>query len=183
MNPRLAFPQGAPSPWGRTHINNHLPVFAFLQEAFPNWLNSDLGPPVRHPHWLAGNTVVSKLDPVPALMELPVEHRMSRLADSCGLSVVSPKHSTWRRAKYNTCAVLHAKSLQSCPTLCNPVDCSPPGCSVHGILQARILEWVAVPFSRGSSRPRHRTQVSCFLHWQAGSLPLSPPGKPYNRYV
>ena len=43
---------------------------------------------------------------------------------------------------------------QSCPTLCDPMDCSPPGSSVHGILQARILEWVAFPFSRGSSQPR-----------------------------
>ena len=43
-----------------------------------------------------------------------------------------------------------AKSLQLCPTLSNPMDCSPPGFSVHGILQARILEWVAVSFSRGS---------------------------------
>ena len=40
---------------------------------------------------------------------------------------------------------------QSCPTLCDPMDCSPPDSSVHGILQARILEWVAIPFSRGSS--------------------------------
>ena len=40
---------------------------------------------------------------------------------------------------------------KSCLTLCNPMDCSPPGSSVHGILQARILEWVAIPFSRGSS--------------------------------
>ena len=43
---------------------------------------------------------------------------------------------------------------QSCPTLCDPVDCSPPGSSVHGILQARILEWVAISFSRGSSQTR-----------------------------
>jgi len=49
---------------------------------------------------------------------------------------------------------------QSCPTLFNPMDCSPPGSSVHGILQARILEWVAIPFSRGSSQPRDQTQVS-----------------------
>ena len=47
-----------------------------------------------------------------------------------------------------------------CLTLCDPMDCSPPGSSVHGILQARILEWVAIPFSRGSSGPRDRTQVS-----------------------
>ena len=49
---------------------------------------------------------------------------------------------------------------QSCPVLCNPMDCSPPGSSVHGILQARILEWVAIPSSRRSSQPRDRTQVS-----------------------
>ena len=42
---------------------------------------------------------------------------------------------------------------QLCPTLCHPTDCSPPGTSVHGILQARILEWIAIPFSRGSPQP------------------------------
>ena len=59
---------------------------------------------------------------------------------------------------------------QSCPTLCDPMDCSLPGSSIHGIFQARILEWVAVSFSRGSSRPRDWTQVSltvarCFTIW------------------
>ena len=54
-----------------------------------------------------------------------------------------------------------AKSLQSCPTLCHSMGCSLPGTSVLGILQAGILEWVAVPFSRGSSRPRDWTRVSC----------------------
>ena len=52
---------------------------------------------------------------------------------------------------------------QSCPTLCNPTDCSPPGSSVHGILQARILEWIAICFFRGSSQPRDRTWVSCII--------------------
>ena len=50
---------------------------------------------------------------------------------------------------------------QSCLTLCDPMDCSSPGSSVHGIIQASILEWVAIPFSRGSSRPRDQTCVSC----------------------
>ena len=49
---------------------------------------------------------------------------------------------------------------QSCPTLCDPVDCSLPGSSLNGILQARVLEWVAISFSRGSSRSRDRTRVS-----------------------
>ena len=57
----------------------------------------------------------------------------------------------------NFCSV---KSLQSCPTLCDAMDCSPPGSSVHGILQARILEWVAMSSSRGSSQSRDRTCVS-----------------------
>ena len=50
---------------------------------------------------------------------------------------------------------------QSCVTLCNPMNCSPWGSSIHEILQARILEWIAIPFSRGSSWPRDCTQVSC----------------------
>ena len=53
------------------------------------------------------------------------------------------------------------KVAQSCPTLCDTMYCSSPGFSVHGILQARTLEWEAISFSRGSSGPRDRTQVSC----------------------
>ena len=68
---------------------------------------------------------------------------------------------------YFTLIVLVA---QSCPTLCNPMDCSPPGSSVHEIFQARILEWVAISFSSGSSQPRDRTWVFCtagrfFANW------------------
>ena len=63
---------------------------------------------------------------------------------------------------------LCAKSLQSCSILYNPMDCSPPGSSVHGILQAKTVEWVAIPSSRGSSWPRDWTRVSCICR---------PPGK------
>ena len=73
---------------------------------------------------------------------------------------------------HDTLACLHAKLLPSCPPLCDPVDCSPPGSSVHGILQGRTLEWVAMPSSRGSSWPRDETQVSCM----ADSLPLTHRG-------
>ena len=55
---------------------------------------------------------------------------------------------------------VRAKSLQSCPTLCNPMDCGPPGSPVHGILQARILQWVVLSFSRESCRPTDPTQAS-----------------------
>ena len=54
-----------------------------------------------------------------------------------------------------------AKSLQSCPTFCDPLDCRPPGSSVLGILQARVLEWVAMPSFKESSQPRDQNQVPC----------------------
>ena len=69
------------------------------------------------------------------------------------------------------------KVAQSCPTLCYPVNCI---CIVHGILQARILEWVTIPFSRGSSQPRDQTQVS---HIAVDSLLSEPLGKPKNTEV
>ena len=66
-----------------------------------------------------------------------------------------------------TCATVSPESeregAQSCPTLCDPMDCSPPSSSVHGIFQARILEWVTISFSRRSSRHRDWTQVSCII--------------------
>ena len=66
---------------------------------------------------------------------------------------------------------------QWCPTLCNSMDCSPPGSSVHGILQVRILEWVASPFSRGFSWPRDQIRMSCINRQVL--LPSEPPGSPY----
>ena len=76
---------------------------------------------------------------------------------------------------------------QSYPTLCDPMDCSPAGSSVHGILQARILEWVAISFSRASSQTRDRTRLShaagrLFTHWATREAPGDcwiPPKKRY----
>ena len=59
-----------------------------------------------------------------------------------------------------TGACVRASVIQSCPTLCDPMDCGPPGSSVHRVLQARLLEWAAMLSSRGSSRPRTWTRVS-----------------------
>ena len=56
---------------------------------------------------------------------------------------------------------VYVRVTQSCLTLCDPKDCSPPGSSVHGVLQARVLEWFAFSFSKGPSRLRDQTQVSC----------------------
>ena len=64
---------------------------------------------------------------------------------------------------YSTGSYIQCVALvvQSCSALCDPVDCTLVGSSVHGILQARVLEWIAIPFSIGTSQPRDRTLVSC----------------------
>ena len=75
--------------------------------------------------------------------------------------------------------MVHAKSLQSCPTLFDPMDCSPPGSSVHGILHEEY--WSGLPGPPPSDLP-HPGSNLCplwLLHWQTGSLPLAPPGKPF----
>ena len=82
-------------------------------------------------------------------------------------SQLDTNQQLWTIAGFIFCFLLVA---QWCQTLCDPLDCSPPGSSVHGILQARIMEWVAMPSSRGSSQPR----VSCI----AGRFLTEPPGNP-----
>ena len=78
---------------------------------------------------------------------------------------VTESVTSWSPLKTNKEARLVERSVcvhaQLCPILCDPMDCSPSSSSVHGILQARLLEWVAIPSSRGSSRPRDRTHISC----------------------
>ena len=73
---------------------------------------------------------------------------------------ILPKASTYYVRNTQHVGSLCAKSFQSCLTLCDPMDCSPPSSSVHGILQTRIPEWVAVPSSGGSFQPRDQTQES-----------------------
>ena len=96
-----------------------------------------------------------------------------RSAQTCSKRRVGVKKSPTALSMACVCA----KSFQSCLTLCDPMDCSPPGFSVHGILQARRLEWVATP----SSRDLFPTQGSNshllhLLHEQDSSLPLAPRG-------
>ena len=75
-------------------------------------------------------------------------------------------------------ACMCTQSLQSCPTLCNSMDCSPSSSSVHGILQARITKWVIMPSSRGSSQPRNLTCVACISCIAGGFFTTEPPEKP-----
>ena len=86
-----------------------------------------------------------------------------------------------RKSKYFFLKKL--KVSQSRLTLCDPMNCSPPGSSLHGILQARILEGVAMPFSRGSSRPRDQTWVSCGSCTAAGLFTTEPQGKSHPEYM
>ena len=73
--------------------------------------------------------------------------------------------------------ILCAKSLQSCLTHCNSMDCSSPGSSLHGILQARILEWLPYPPPGDLPNPGIASVSHVYLHWQEGSLSLAPPRK------
>ena len=84
-------------------------------------------------------------------------------ANSCKFSSHSGRTyplNSWR-SFLRTHSEVKMLVTQSCLTLCDPIDCNPPGSSVHGIRQARILEWVALSFSRGSSQPRKLNRVSC----------------------
>ena len=122
--------------------------------------------------------------------------RGQELLEPEGGIYMEKEHSEFWQSSWNwlwgglTCTILIPLCVcvlvaQSCLTLCNPPDCSLPGFSVHGILQARILEWIAIPFSRGTSHPRNRTLVSCMagrfftiwakvnLHFQSWFVPIS----------
>ena len=101
-----------------------------------------------------------KWQPTPVFLpgELNGERSLVGYSRTHEKRVLMGGHQEWDTTEWLT--HMHAKLLQSCLTLCDPMDYSLPGSSVHGILQARILEWVAMSFSRGSLQPRNRTQVS-----------------------
>ena len=103
--------------------------------------------------------------------------QLGGLASPGHLSELSFLHPFHAFENVNDIIIREVKVLvaQLCQTLCNPMDCSPPGLSVHAILQARNLEWVAIPFSRGTPRCRDGTRHSAL---QVDSLPSESPGKP-----
>ena len=78
-------------------------------------------------------------------------------------------------ARKDFCVLCLCSVIILCAALFHPVDCSPPGSSVQGILQARILEWVAISSSRGSSQPRNQTHVSCLADRFFTTAPLRKP--------
>ena len=99
----------------------------------------------------------------------------------------SPVEERGKKSHMNNCmcmCVCVAQLLQSCPTLCDAMDCCLTDSSVHGILQAKILEWVAMPSSRVSSQPRDWSHVSCisciagrfFTHWSTWEISIAVEG-------
>ena len=96
------------------------------------------------------------------ILQFPLEIAGFRSPDT---QTYTDKHTALNRPSVYDVIVLcmcvcWSEVAQWCPTLCDPTDCSPPGPSVQGLLQARILEWVAISFPRGSTRPRDRTCIS-----------------------
>ena len=82
------------------------------------------------------------------------------IVKGCAVCAVSEGSSWSNREMTPWSEVKWSGVAQSCPTLCNPMDCSPAGSSIHGIFQARVLDWVAISFPRGTSWPRDQTLVS-----------------------
>ena len=104
-----------------------------------------------------------------------VEHWWLRLLQASRHGSKCFDHFVYPNILFCCCSV-----AKSCLTLCDPMDCSPPGSSVHGISQARILERVAIPFSRGSSQPRDPTHITLIV---GRFFTAEPWGKPHpNRY-
>ena len=136
------------------------------------------------PHWLTVHGILQAR--IPESVAFPFSRGSSQPRDQTQVSHIADGFFTsWTTRKAHElrgATILlkptHAKSLQSCLILCDPMGCSRPGSFVHGILQARILEWGAMPSSRGSSQPRDRTQVShnaegFFTIWATMEAPWS----------
>ena len=151
--------QGRGRVQGRVHYLSSSPLSSLLGHSAANSHETELGRGASS-QVLEGWSCSSQL-----ACSLPTD-RGPDLPNWATQRFLTSKHST----------AVAAWSLQSCLTLCDPTDCSPPGSSVYGILQARTLEWVAMPSSRGLSQPRDGTQVSSAL--QVDSLPLSHQGGP-----
>ena len=135
--------------------------------------------PIRGPLWTLlreADTSLSFTQPVftGPLFRLEETSLFSQWTNRCKFFHSTPlPYSTlcWEDSFWSLIALwVHAWEItQSCPTLWSPMGCSPPGSSVHGILQARILEWVAMSSYRGSSQARDQTRVFC-ISWIAGGF-------------
>ena len=116
--------------------------------------------------WIRKMSWRRKCQPTPVFLP----RKSHGLRSLVGYSAWVAKSWTWLSTTFFFCLLPWSEVAQSRPTLCDPMDCGLPGSSVHGIFQARMLEWVAIYFSRGASWPRDQTWVSrmvdrCFTVW------------------
>ena len=108
---------------------------------------------------LLGRKAMSNLDSILKSKDISLSTKVCLVK-----AMVFPSSNVWMwELDYKESCEWVNEVAQSCPTLCDPMDCSLPGSSVHGVFQARILEWVAISFSRRPSQPRDWTQVSCIV--------------------
>ena len=141
-------------------------------------------PNLTHPDWysrkyftdVGGGKMASVLEAGPSLVNV---REVCRWLKQAGQVTCECYNSYLELTSAERAVCMHAQLLWLCTTLCDSVDCSPPGSSVHGILQARILEWVAMPSSRGSSRPGDQTWflqlLNCrqiLYHWAIKEPPV-----------
>ena len=129
-----------------------------------------MAPVVKSPPANAGD--IRDVSSIPG-SERPAGERHGNPLQYLAWIMIPMIRGTWRAIVYR---VTKSQTCMKWLSMHTGTDCSPPGSSVHGISQKRILEYVAIFFSRGSFQPRNLTHVSCF--WQVGYLPLVPPGKP-----
>ena len=156
--------------------SNHLVLchpLLLLPPIFPNIrvFSNESALCIRWPKYWSFSYNISPSNEHPGLISFRID-RFDLLAVQETLKTLLQYHSSkasilWYSAffivelshPYTTAGKTVKVKVKSCPTLCDPVDCNPPGSSIHGILQARILEWVAISFSRGSSQPRDQSGV------------------------
>ena len=164
--------------WLIQNLNLFLTVLeADISDQVPVWSSVSLLPEEDfffffslYPHMVEGDKELSGISN-PIQEDLITSHRLLLTPSNWAFKFQYMNLGAWWTQAFRPC--MSAESLQSCPTLCNTMDCNPPVPSVHGILQARILESIAISFSRGPSQPRDQTCISCvfclesrfFTHW------------------
>ena len=158
-------------------------IHSMVLSSFTSWLNVS---PQSDCMWALTGLRVATGRSVPTLSAPPLASSPScdpelGLPGSEKPQLRRSLEKAWRDAELRG-SIIHWKNVcsvaQSCPTLYDPMDCSLPGSSVHGIFQARILEWVDVSYSRGSSWPKDWTHISATLVLAGGFFTTVPPGKP-----
>ena len=165
------------SPWNSPGQNTRVGSLSLLKGIFPI---EGLNPGLPHCGWILYQLSHQESPRILEWIAYPFSSESSQLSNQSGISCIAGRFFTRQLCKYfSFCCWNITRCLwffsypifyvcmcvlvtQSCLTLFDLMNCSPPDSSVHGILQPRILEWVAIPFSRGSSQPRDQTHVSCF---------------------